>query len=104
LTNTVRISENQSCIASMSSEPSSRSAWNSRSRPKSEASSAPIHRIAGPIRAKQVEIRADAEGNHGHHGEKEQHAKHRRPARAGGDRQVTPEQRHHAQISPEAAL
>ena len=36
---------------SRSSEPSSRSAWNSRSSPSRLASSAPIHRIAGPMRA-----------------------------------------------------
>ncbi len=35
----------------MSSEPSSASAWKMRSRPSSVASSAPIHRMAGPMRA-----------------------------------------------------
>jgi hypothetical protein len=88
LTNTVTSSENQSCITSMSSEPSSRSAWNSRSRPKQRGQQRadPQDRRADP--RQQVEIRPDAEGNDGDHGEKEQHAEHRRRRRPGGDRQI----------------
>ena len=55
-------SDNMSWPATIrSSEPSSRSIWNKRSRPSSEARSAPIHRIAGPMRAEQLHVRPDAE-------------------------------------------
>jgi hypothetical protein len=104
LTNTVSTSENQSCISQHVERAILPVGLEQpvEAQERGQQRADPQDRRADP--RQEVQIRADAEGNHRHHGEKEQHAKHRRPARAGGDRQVTPEQRHHAQISPEAAL
>ena len=57
-----------------SSEPSSASAANSRSRVSRLASSAPSHRIAGPMRREQREVGADRERRQHHDDQKEQHA------------------------------
>ncbi|MNE45645.1 hypothetical protein D3C80_1399390 [compost metagenome] len=52
-TKTVRTS-GVSCIRIRSRDPSSRSAWNSRSRPRRADRSAPIQTMAGPMRASRL--------------------------------------------------
>ena len=75
-----------------SREPSSRSAANRRSRPSSEASSAPIHRIAGPIRCNSARSGPDGERDQGHHGEEEQDAHEGAAADPQGNADVASEQ------------
>ena len=76
-----------------SSEPSSRSAANSRSSASRLASRAPSHRIAGPIRAEQREVGADGERRQRDDDQEEQHADAGAAADADRQPQVANEQR-----------
>ena len=73
-----------------SSEPSSRSSRNRRSRPRSVASSAPIQRIAGPMRGEELQVRPDAERDDGDHREEEDQADERAAAACSDRRAVWP--------------
>ena len=80
---------------SRSSEPSSRSAWNSRSSPSSAGQQRADPQDRRADAGEQVEVRPDREGYGRDDGQKEQHAGQRAAAGADAEAQVAEEEGEH---------